>query len=184
MFLKMVCKEVLLVNKNIADFEERYTLNVGGRVIVDGASFQPLTLDNFDNPDGLYTIKYLRTDHKEYNLSNSLNQGKVGAILDLIRTEDMLEDGTAGGIGKLQVYINDLDSFANGIIETTNNLYAQSARLSASSDILRINYQDAFTTSGYNINEGSFDVVMYDNRAIHWAKEPWLLIILRICKVY
>ncbi|TLE16811.1 flagellar hook-associated protein FlgK [Helicobacter apodemus] len=152
------------VNKNIADFEERYTLNVGGRVIVDGASFQPLTLDNFDNPDGLYTIKYLRTDHKEYNLSNSLNQGKVGAILDLIRTEDMLEDGTAGGIGKLQVYINDLDSFANGIIETTNNLYAQSARLSASSDILRINYQDAFTTSGYNINEGSFDVVMYDKQ--------------------
>lgn len=149
------------VNKDIADFEESYTLTVGGYSIVDGVSFHPLTLDNVHNPSGLYEIKYLRSDHKEYNLTNALTDGKVGALLDLIRTEDMI--GCNGTIGKLQVYINDLDTFANGLIEKTNNIYAESAQKAARSDILKISGEDALTTSGYNIHEGTFKVVMYDN---------------------
>ena len=90
------------VNENIADFDDGYTLTVGGKAIVDGASFHPLTLDNSQNPSGIYTIKYLRSDHKEYNLTNAINEGKVGAILDLIRTEDVLDCN--GTLGKLQVY--------------------------------------------------------------------------------
>ncbi|MDY4426618.1 MAG: flagellar hook-associated protein FlgK [Helicobacter sp.] len=150
------------VNENIADFDDGYTLTVGGKAIVDGASFHPLTLDNSQNPSGIYTIKYLRSDHKEYNLTNAINEGKVGAILDLIRTEDVLDCN--GTLGKLQVYINDLDTFANGLIEATNNIYAQSSQLSAKSDTLNINSQDALVTSDYNINSGSFKVVMYSKK--------------------
>ena len=150
------------VNENIADFDDGYTLTVGGKAIVDGASFHPLTLDNSQNPSGIYTIKYLRSDHKEYNLTNAINEGKVGAILDLIRTEDVLDCN--GTLGKLQVYINDLDTFANGLIEATNNIYAQSSQLSAKSDTLNINSQDALVTSDYNINSGSFKVVMYNKK--------------------
>ncbi|MBX7490893.1 flagellar hook-associated protein FlgK [Helicobacter turcicus] len=148
------------VNKDIADFDDDYTLTIGGHSIVDGDSFHPLVLDNSENPSGIYTIKYLRNDHKPYNLTNALNQGKVGAILDLIRTEDVLTCN--GTIGKLQVYINDLDTFANGIIEATNNIYAESSQLSARSDQLIIDARDALTTSGYNVHEGTFKVVMYD----------------------
>lgn len=148
------------VDKNIADFEESYTLTIGGKSIVDGESFHPLTLDNSQNPSGIYTIKYVRSDHKEYNLTNNLVEGKVGALLDLIRTEEVLNCN--GTLGKLQIYINDLDTFANGIIESTNNIYAESSQLSARSDVLKINTQDALTTSGYNIRQGSFKVVMYD----------------------
>ncbi|MCI7765214.1 flagellar hook-associated protein FlgK [Helicobacter sp.] len=150
------------VNENIADFDDGYTLTVGGKAIVDGVSFHPLTLDNSQNPSGIYTIKYLRSDHKEYNLTNAINEGKVGAILDLIRTEDVLDCN--GTLGKLQVYINDLDTFANGLIEATNNIYAQSSQLSAKSDTLNINSQDALVTSDYNINSGSFKVVMYNKK--------------------
>ena len=67
-------------------------------------------------------------------------------------------------LGKLQVYINDLDTFANGLIEATNNIYAQSSQLSAKSDTLNINSQDALVTSDYNINSGSFKVVMYNKK--------------------
>ncbi len=150
------------VNENIADFDDGYTLTIGGKAIVDGTSFHPLTLDNSQNPSGIYTIKYLRSDHKEYNLTNAINEGKVGAILDLIRTEDVLDCN--GTLGKLQVYINDLDTFANGLIEATNNIYAQSSQLSAKSDTLNINSQDALVTSDYNINSGSFKVVMYNKK--------------------
>lgn len=150
------------VDENIADFEEGYTLTIGGKSIVDGTSFHPLTLDNSQNESGIYSIKYLRSDHKEFNLTNSLTDGKVGAILDLIRTEDVLTCN--GTLGKLQVYINDLDTFANGLIEATNNIYAQSSQLEARSDALNINIQDALTTSGYNINNGSFKVVMYNKQ--------------------
>lgn len=159
---KQEVKGSACVNKNIADFDEDYTLTIGGRSIVDGESWHPLTLDNSQNESGIYTIKYLRRDHKEYNLTNTLNEGKLGALLDLIRTEEVFT--CQGTLGKLQVYINDLDTFANGIIEATNNIYAQCSQLGARSDKLYINTQDALTTSGYNIREGSFKVVMYDKQ--------------------
>lgn len=148
------------VDKDIADFDDDYTLTIGGKSIVDGDSFHPLVLDNSENPSGIYTIKYLRSDHKPYDLTNALNQGKVGALLDLIRTEDVLNCN--GTLGKLQVYINDLDTFANGIIEATNNIYAESSQRSAKSDELTLDARDALTTSGYNVREGTFKVVMYD----------------------
>ncbi|TLD84042.1 flagellar hook-associated protein FlgK [Helicobacter sp. MIT 11-5569] len=149
-----------VVNKDIADFDDGYTLTIGGKSIVDGTSFHPLVLDNSENPSGIYTIKYLRSDHKPYDLTNALNEGKVGALLDLIRTEDVLNCN--GTLGKLQIYINDLDTFANGIIEATNNIYAECSQLSARSDYLTLDTRDALTTSGYNVHEGTFKVVMYN----------------------
>ncbi len=153
-----------IADKNIADFDDGYLLTIGGKAIVDGASFHPLTLDNSQNPSGIYTIKYLRADHKEYTLTNAITGGKVGAILDLIRTEDTIDCN--GTLGKLQIYINDLDTFANGLIEATNNIYAQSSQLEARSDSLNLGIQDTLVTSNYNINAGSFKVVMYNKQGV------------------
>lgn len=147
-------------NRDIADFDDDYTLTIGGMSVVDGSSFHPLVLDNSQNPSGIYTIKYLRSDHKSYDLTNALTEGKVGALLGLIRTEDVISHN--GTLGKLQIYINDLDTFANGIIESTNNIYAESSRLSVRSDQLTLDPRDALTTSGYNVREGTFNIVMYD----------------------
>lgn len=149
-------------DKVIADFDDDYTLTVGGRALVDGGTFHPLTLDNTQSPNGMYTIKYLRGDHKEFNLTNSITGGKVGAILDLIRSDEML--GCSGNLGKLQNYINDLDTFANGFIEATNNIYAQSSRPGAQSDQLNISSGDALINSGYNVKRGTFDIVVYNNK--------------------
>lgn len=152
-----------------ADFAENYTLVIGGKEIVDGVSFHPITLDNSQNPDGLYSILYTRSDHKTSNMINALNEGKVGAILNLIKTDEMLECN--GDIGLLQKYINDLDTFANGLIESTNNIYAESARTSMQTDILKvIDPQGAIVDSDYNIHRGSFDVVMYDKNGNELGK--------------
>lgn len=157
---KQEVKGSAVVSKDIADFDESYTLTIGGVSIVDGESFHPLVLDNSENPSGIYTIKYLRSDHKPYALTNGLHDGKVGALLDLIRSEDVLDCN--GTLGKIQIYIDDLDTFANGLIEATNNLYAESSQLEARSDELTIDARDALTTSNYNIREGTFKVVMYN----------------------
>ena len=55
----------------------------------------------------------------------------------------MVSYGKNGGkIGKLQEYINDLDTFALGFIEATNGVYAQSATTELKSQVLtyKINF--------------------------------------------
>ena len=150
------------VDKNIADFDDSYTLTIGGKSIIDETGFHPLVIDGPHNADGIYSIKYVPSDHKPSNITNALVEGKVGAILDLIKTESSL--GCNGQIGKLQKYIDDLDSFANGIIEATNNIYAESARKGAISDKINLSATDSLVGSGYNVREGSFDVVMYNKK--------------------
>ena len=148
------------VNKDIADFDDGYTLTIGGKSIVDEAGFHPLVVENDDNVGGIYTIKYMPSDHKPSDITNGLVDGKVGAILDLIRTHDVLTCN--GEVGKLQKYIDDLDTFANGIIEATNNIYAESAKKYAISDKINLSANESLVGSGYNVREGSFDVVVYN----------------------
>ena len=55
-----------------------------------------------------------------------------------------------------------LDALAGGLIESTNNLYAASATSRMQSGATGITSTDPLINSGFNIREGSFDLVLYD----------------------
>ncbi|MBR7117815.1 MAG: flagellar hook-associated protein FlgK [Helicobacteraceae bacterium] len=146
------------LNSDSADFDYGYTLNIaGGFNIVDGSMHHPLVIDNEDNQDGLYSVYFQGYDFKKVDITDKIRGGKSGALLDLVSY------GKNGGkIGKLQEYINDLDTFALGFIEATNGVYAQSATTELKSQVLTISSQDVLSDSAYNIKNGSFDVIIYD----------------------
>ena len=143
-----------------ADFDYGYTLNVaGGFNIVDGSIHHPIVIDNEDNDEGLYTIYFQGYDFKKVNITDKVSGGKSGALLDLV-----LPGKNGGKIGKLQEYINSLDTFAQGFIEATNNIYAQSATTEIRSQALNLNSHDVLSDSKYNIKNGGFDVIVYNTK--------------------
>ena len=146
------------LNPKNADFDYGYTLNIaGGFNIVDGAIHHPIVIDNSDNEFGLYTVYFQGYDFKRVDITDKITGGKSGALLDLVSY------GKNGGkIGKLQEYINNLDTFARGFIEATNNIYSQSATTSIQSETLDIDGSSVLSDSIYNIKNGAFDVIVYD----------------------
>ncbi|AFI04925.1 flagellar hook-associated protein FlgK [Helicobacter cetorum] len=147
-----------LVDKNSADFDEGYTLNVGrGFNIIDGTIFHPLVIRESENKGSLNQVYFQGDDFKEVNITDRLNQGKAGALLGVYN------DGSNGTLkGKLQNYIDLLDSFAKGLIESSNAIYAQSASHNIESEPLEFNDNEAFKDTNYNIKDGSFDLVAYN----------------------
>jgi flagellar hook-associated protein 1 FlgK len=138
-----------------------YTLSVNGFNIVDGNTFHPLRLDNENNKFGFYDISYERQDGTLIPLNEEIKGGKIGAILDLRggaldTTSGMPVDGV------IQKTVTDLDAYAKGLIESTNNLYAQSASVRKESNIINLNDANSLVGSDIGIKEGSFDVVVYD----------------------
>jgi flagellar hook-associated protein 1 FlgK len=138
-----------------------YTLSVNGYNLVDGSTYHPIKITKENNSDGFYQLSYERQDGVLIPLEESINGGRVGAALDLRggaidTTTGMPTDGI------IQTTLSDLDAFAKGLIESTNNLYAQGATDKMESNDLTIKSDTPLIDSGYNINQGSFDVVMYD----------------------
>jgi flagellar hook-associated protein 1 FlgK len=137
-----------------------YTLSVNGFNIVDGSTYHPIHLEN-DNANGFYELSYERQDGVLVPMGETITGGTVGSILNL-RGSSI--DSTTGvpTDGVIQNVISELDAFANGMIESTNNVYASSATTSMQSNILEINETSSIVNSSLNVNEGSFDVVIYD----------------------
>ncbi|MGP1450884.1 MAG: flagellar hook-associated protein FlgK [Wolinella sp.] len=152
------------VSLDIADFSDTYNYTVaGGYSIVEGTTFHPLVIDNSTNPQQLYTISHRGQDFKSVDITRDIYEGKIGALLDSCLGNPS-DKHCNGRIGKLQQYINDLDSFAKGMIEATNNIYAESAQQNLISDKLNLRGDHSIMSSDYNITEGSFDIVMYDSK--------------------
>lgn len=155
----------------IADFDEEHVINIAGYSIIDNSGFHPLVVDNESSPDGFYNIYYERQDYKLDDITGDITGGKAGAIIDLALGRDQNAVCT-GDLGKIQNYIDDLDVFAKGLIEHTNNIFAESASEEMISDPL----VDVMTTdglaqlSGYDIRTGSFDIVMYNTAGDELAK--------------
>ncbi|MFC3847294.1 flagellar hook-associated protein FlgK [Helicobacter baculiformis] len=142
----------------VADFDDGYVFNVGyGFNIIDGAIFHPLVVENSDNKDQLAQIYFRGDDFKTINITDKIDQGKVGALMGVYN------DGSHGTTkGKLQNYLDALDTFAKGLIESTNAIYAQSAAHSIEGKIVEFEDRTALKDTNYNIKEGSFDVVAYN----------------------
>jgi len=139
-----------------------YTISVNGFNIVDGNSYHPLKIDNSKNALGLYEVSYERQDGTLISLNEEIKGGKVGAIFDL---RGGAIDTTSGvpADGVLQNVITQLDAFAKGMIEATNNLYASSAKSRMTSNDTKIDLSGrSLVASDLNINTGAFDVVIYD----------------------
>lgn len=138
-----------------------YNISVNGFNIVDGNSYHPLHVDKGNNEFGFYEVSYERQDGTFIPLDEEINGGKIGAIFDL-RGRAIDETTGMPTDGILQTTIADLDAFAKGMIESTNNLYAQSNTTEMRSNILDISSSDTLVSSNLNINEGGFDIIIYD----------------------
>ncbi len=138
-----------------------YTLSVNGFNIVDGGTYHPINISNKSNPNGFYQVSYERQDGVLIPMEESITGGKIGAIFDL-RGKSI--DTTTGvpKNGIVQNTIAQLDAFANGLIQTTNNLYAASSNIRMNSNPQTIDGKNALVSSNLNIKQGTFDLVIYD----------------------
>lgn len=148
------------VNRGIAENNETYTMNIAGFNVVDGSSFHPIVIENKNNPDGFYDLFYERQDGVLVPMADDIKGGRVGSILDL-RGSSFDANGQLQN-GQLQEVINQLDGFAAGLIESTNNLYAQGTQTRMNSDTLTLSGTDTISTSGLNIKSGVFNIKTYD----------------------
>ncbi|EBD1833292.1 flagellar hook-associated protein FlgK [Campylobacter upsaliensis] len=140
-----------------------YNLSIEGFSIVDGVNFHPLKLD-YDDKNKSYSIYYQTPDEKIHDLTAKLKGGQLGAQLDLRgRDYDKLEGAYDNGI--LQGYIDSLNTFSKTLITKTNNLYAGSAKNSATSDYLEGLTGDVpLMNYDRTIQAGTFDIVIYDEK--------------------
>ncbi len=138
-----------------------YTVSINGFNLVDGSTYHPIHVSNDDNKNGFYEISFEREDGVLIPMEENINSGKVGALLEL---RGGTIDNTSGvpSDGILQNTIAELDAFAKGLIESTNNLYASSATDRMDSNFLELNPDNALMSSAYNIKEGSFSLIVYD----------------------
>jgi flagellar hook-associated protein 1 FlgK len=138
-----------------------YTLSVNGFNIVDGSTYHPLKVTNDKNSYGFYSVSYERQDGVLVPLEETIDGGRIGAELKLRGgTLDTTSGMPSDGI--IQQVANDLDAFAKGLIESTNNLYAKSATTEMISNDLNISDDLPLLNSDLNIHKGSFDVIVYD----------------------
>ncbi|EAL0498383.1 flagellar hook-associated protein FlgK [Campylobacter upsaliensis] len=149
--------------QTITDPGHHYNLSIEGFSIVDGVNFHPLKLD-YDDKNKSYSIYYQTPDEKIHDLTAKLKGGQLGAQLDLRgRDYDKLEGAYDNGI--LQGYIDSLNTFSKTLINETNNLYAASAKNSATSDYLEGLTGDVpLMNYDRTIQAGSFDIVIYDEK--------------------
>ncbi len=150
----------MAMSREVVEKGGDYTINVAGFNLVDGKTFHPIHVENKDNPQGFYSLSYERQDGVLLPMNDLIKGGRVGAILDL-RGSQFDVDGNLEN-GQLQEIINQMDGFSKGLIESTNNVYAQGAKSSMRSDLLTVDPTVPLYNSGLNMKEGSFDVIIYD----------------------
>ncbi len=148
------------VSRELVERGGTYTANIAGFNVIDGKTFHPIVLQNEYNPQGFYDLFYERQDGVLMPMADAIKGGRLGSILDL-RGSQFDVDGNLEN-GKLQEVIDQLDGFANGLIESTNNLYAQGAQSEMFSDNLSIAPTDGLVDSELNIKTGTFDILAYD----------------------
>ena len=158
------------VDPTVTDMGTMHQINISGFNIVDGTTYHPLTVDRISDKSDFKGVFFERDDGKKVDLNGRISGGKLGAALDLRgrRVDDSgeFQDGT------IQKYIDNLNTFAKGIINETNNIYAKSAVENAVTDELD-GLSGSRTLMNFNndIKHGSFDVVVYNNQGQEVARK-------------
>ncbi len=158
-------------NTNSVDFTENYGYQIAeGYVIVDGPNFHPIIADNSHSPEGFFNFYYTHQDWKHKEITSDLKDGKMGALLAAGVTD--ISKSPNAKIGDIQNYINKLDTFAAGLIEATNNIYAQSAAPQLRGDFMEdLASNESVVYSKYPFRTGSFDVILYNNNGDEIARK-------------
>ena len=116
------------IDPNIADYEENYTISLGGYPLVDNNSFHPLQINEDPNStDGYHSIYFQKQDYSTENITKDIpTQSIIGGLLEFRGTDyDTNGKITNGYSGK---YISELDAFSQTLIQKTNSIYAYSAQ--------------------------------------------------------
>lgn len=161
------------IDPNMTDQGMDYHLNIAGNSFVDGATFHPLVIDNVNNESNYYSVYAEIQDGTRYNMTEKISGGKIGAMLDLRgRVVDPTVKGGFPQDGKIQGYIDDLDTFAQTLITETNNLYARSAQSQMQTPLMEGVANDTTLKNAYsNIQAGTFDVIIYNNQGQEVARK-------------
>ncbi|MBP9492311.1 MAG: flagellar hook-associated protein FlgK [Sulfurospirillum sp.] len=161
------------IDPNMTDQGMDYYLNIAGNSFVDGATFHPLVIDNAKNESNYYSVYAEIQDGTRYDMTEKINGGKIGAMLDLRgRVVDPTVKGGFPQDGKIQGYIDDLDTFAQTLITETNNLYARSAQSQMETPLMEGVANDTTLKNAYsNIQAGTFDVIIYNNQGQEVARK-------------
>jgi flagellar hook-associated protein 1 FlgK len=147
-----------------------YSLTINGLILVDGSDTNHIVAKNNNNAQGFYSIAYEYPNENNINIEDSINSGKLGAMLEL-RGKHYNSDDNRFEDGTLQKYIDNIDSFASGLIKSTNSVYASSATSHMESNKL-ISTNEKMIVRGLDgsIKTGSFDVVVYNTQGNEIAK--------------
>ena len=148
------------IDPNYAEDQGSESISINGFNLVDGSGFHPLVLNN-NNQSGMYEVSYQRQDGTLIPFTQEISGGTVGALLSL---RGSTLDSTTGQLtnGALQNVSDQLDSLASGLIQSTNNIYAQSATTSMQSNSVIPDPSQALTISNLGVKTGSFNVLVYD----------------------
>lgn len=149
-----------VIDSNIALKQGSYTIQVGGFNLVDGGSFHPIGMNSTDNQNGYNDLYYERQDGVKVPYADRITGGKIGALLEL-RGSKIAANGEFEN-GFLQETINNMDSFAKGLIDATNNVYAQSATTAMQSNPLNFSDNQSMLSTDENFKAGTFDLIVYD----------------------
>ena len=113
---------------NIADYEENYTINLGGYPLVDNSTYHPLEIKEAPkSTENFYSIYFKQQDGSLEDITQNIpNKSIIGGLLEF-RGKIYGEDGkTTDGLSSK--YIDELDAFSKTLIQKTNSIYAYSAQ--------------------------------------------------------
>ena len=150
--------------KQRTDMGTSYNININGHNLVDGTTYHPITIETTNR----FNIAKITThDGTSTDITSNIRGGKIGAIVEL-RGSGI--DGQSKPVNsKIQDYIDNLNSFAKGMIQKVNSIYAQSAKESMHSNELEIN-NDTLLLDTKELSKGSFNVLVYNNQGDVVAK--------------
>lgn len=115
------------IHRHLADYDENYSVMIGGFAIISNDSFHPLALSKGKNSKhGFNNVFFEKSDYSLEDITKDVSGGKVGAILSL---RGKYFDPQTGEIqdGFLQKFKNQLDTFSRGLIQSVNTIYAGSS---------------------------------------------------------
>lgn len=160
---KSIIKQSSELESTMTDGGKYYNLTIHGHEIVNGSNFTPLKIIT-DEVTGAHQIVYQGIDEKITDLTEKIVGGKLGAQLDL-RGRRWEKANANYDDGIIQDYKNMLDTFAKTMMTHTNNIYASSAKKSVTSDAMSyLRSNIALVNYNKNIQTGSFDIVIYDEK--------------------
>ena len=160
---KSIIKQSSELESTMTDGGKYYNLTIHGHEIVNGSNFTPLKIIT-DEVTGAHQIVYQGVDEKITDLTEKIAGGKLGAQLDL-RGRRWEKANANYDDGIIQDYKNMLDTFAKTMMTHTNNIYAISAKKSVTSDAMSfLRGNTALVNYDKNIQTGSFDIVLYDEK--------------------